>query len=208
MVSFFNETSDDFFRFDADRALDAGVDLAFIDGLHLFENSLRDFMNVERHAGPATVVVIDDVLPNHPVQALRERQSFVWCGDVWKLADCLERYRPELHLLLLDTDPSGLLLVAGLDQSNRVLWDGYDDILDSYLSNRHAQPPEHVLARSHAIDPAQPALTSLLRSVRESRAAGLDVLGMRRALMWGPDHEHEGLSLADPPRRIGVRPEQ
>jgi predicted O-methyltransferase YrrM len=166
----YNETSDDFFRYDAHDALAQGADLAFIDGLHLFENVLRDFMNTERLASRSSVVVIDDVLPNHPAQALRERETFAWCGDVWKIAPCLAHYRPDLQLTLLDTDPTGLLVVSGLDPSNRVLWDQYDSVLDEYLSDHRATPPPEVFARSHAFSPGDAQLKATLRAVRAARS--------------------------------------
>ena len=67
-------TSDEFFAKGADGVT---PDLSFIDGMHLFEFALRDFMNIERRAAPGAVVVLDDVLPNHPVQARRVRQTKV-----------------------------------------------------------------------------------------------------------------------------------
>jgi hypothetical protein len=72
-------TSDEFF---ARHAQKITPDLCFIDGMHLFEYALRDFRNVERRAAPGAVVVLDDVFPNHPIQALRERKTEVWTGDV------------------------------------------------------------------------------------------------------------------------------
>ena len=42
------------------------LDFAFIDGMHLSEFALRDFMNIEEHMDRAGVVVLDDVLPRNP----------------------------------------------------------------------------------------------------------------------------------------------
>ncbi len=64
-------------------------DLCFIDGMHLFEYALRDFMNVERCAAPGAIVVIDDIFPNHPAQGQRERRTRAWTGDVWRLVETL-----------------------------------------------------------------------------------------------------------------------
>jgi SAM-dependent methyltransferase len=52
-VRLFECTSDEFFERHAAGALRGPIDLAFIDGLHHFENALRDFMNVERRASPS-----------------------------------------------------------------------------------------------------------------------------------------------------------
>ena len=47
-------TSDEFFaRYDLSELLGGPVELAFIDGLHLFEQVLRDFVNLERHSATA-----------------------------------------------------------------------------------------------------------------------------------------------------------
>ncbi|MCH5372913.1 MAG: methyltransferase domain-containing protein, partial [Planctomycetes bacterium] len=74
-------TSDDFFREHAGDVLGEAPDLVFIDGMHLFEYALRDFMQVERLSSPTTLVVVDDIYPNHPRQAARDRSTRVWCGD-------------------------------------------------------------------------------------------------------------------------------
>jgi hypothetical protein len=142
-------TSDDFF---AGHSGAIAPDLCFIDGMHLFEYALRDFMNVERCVAPGAIVIIDDIFPSHAIQARRERRTLAWTGDVWRLAEVLHRYRPDLFLLPLDVAPAGLLLVAGLDPANRVLWDAYNPLV------REAQepmgPPRSVLERHGAADPA------------------------------------------------------
>lgn len=171
----FTQTSDDFFAEHASAALVEPVDFAFIDGLHLFEAALRDFMNIERVAAPDAIVAIDDVLPNHPAQAERLRRTRVWTGDVWRLVPVLQRWRPDLALALLDTSPSGLLLVAGLDPNNRVLWENYNPIVREALAM--GDPPSSVLSRSGAISPTIPAYdhlcSELVGASRQARIAAL-----------------------------------
>src|ERR1051326_9082596 len=61
----FATTSDEFFqRHRLPELINAPCFvLAFIDGLHLFEQALRDFINLERYAGPGSVILIHDCLP-------------------------------------------------------------------------------------------------------------------------------------------------
>jgi SAM-dependent methyltransferase len=154
--------SDDFFEKAATEVLDEKPDLAFIDGMHLFEFALRDFMNVEAVASPDAVVVIDDIFPNHPAQAKRERSTRFWTGDVWKLHDLLKKERPDLFLMPIDTSPTGLLLVWGLDPSNRRLWERYDKFIRSYVYD-DVPVPSHVIARDGAVSPelVEPVLQAI-----------------------------------------------
>lgn len=163
--------SDDFFRDAAKDALPGPPDLAFIDGMHLFEYALRDFMHIEQLATPGTLVVVDDTHPGHAAQAERERRTRVWTGDVWKLQRCLAEARPDLVLIELDTSPTGLLLIAGLDPDNRVLWDRYNPIVRKYGQLR--DPPSEILQRANALDPADVQLGAFLTALRHCREQGL-----------------------------------
>jgi hypothetical protein len=168
----YRETSDDFFKRDTGSALDGRIDLAFIDGMHLIEYALRDFVNIERHAHPASVIVFDDIFPNHPVQAERRRQSRVWTGDIWKIMSCLRTHRPDLLLLPIDTYPTGLLLVAGLDPGNQELSRKYSQIIEE-LTNEPRQPvPAHILERSGALAPDDPRIAEILGILRKTRESG------------------------------------
>jgi hypothetical protein len=164
-------TSDAFFESHYDSHFGSPPDLVFIDGMHLLEYALRDLMNVERRASPTTLVVIDDVFPNHPAQAARERTTRVWTGDVWKLYQCLLEQRPDLFLLPIDSAPTGLLLIAGLDAQNRVLWEGYNPLLRRYRDVLSAQPPASILNREGAVAPNDPLIGVVAERLRAMRGA-------------------------------------
>jgi Methyltransferase domain len=107
---------------EAARALaGATVDLAFVDGLHRFEQALRDLLHVERHAGPGTIALFHDCLPLTAETATRRRRTGFWTGDVWKIGPILRLLRPELSVRLVPAYPTGLLVVSGLDPHSRVL---------------------------------------------------------------------------------------
>lgn len=151
----FAMTSDAFFAFDAPELLDKrAIDLAFIDGMHLFEFALRDFMAIERYSHPHTVVVVDDVFPNHPLQAERERKTVTWTGDVWKLAHCLTAKRPDLQLTFLDTHPAGSLIITGLKSQHRLLTNQYNGLVQHYKNMPiQGDVTAQLLQRKKAIDP-------------------------------------------------------
>ncbi|KAA9133549.1 methyltransferase domain-containing protein [Marinihelvus fidelis] len=149
------------------------IDLAFIDGMHLFEYALRDFMNIERRASTNTLVVIDDIYPNTPAQAERVRQTRAWTGDVWRLYVCLKANRPDLCLLPLDTWPTGLLLIAGLNPASRLLWQRYNPLVRSMKGCALDDHPELILGRSDAVHPGNPCVTGLLELLRRRREEGV-----------------------------------
>ncbi|WP_417719254.1 class I SAM-dependent methyltransferase [Salipiger sp.] len=133
---FFQQTSDDFF---ASRFLqNAGLvpDLAFIDGMHLFEFALRDFINCEASMRPDGVICLHDVAPFNHDMITRDLaylgRSLPWTGDVWKVMAVLKEYRPDLAVELLNAASTGLGVVSGLDPESRVLGDRMDEILERF----------------------------------------------------------------------------
>lgn len=129
--------------------LRAPIDLAFIDGMHLYEYALRDFRNIERFSSERTVVVFDDVLPTTQEMAAREICPGDWTGDVWRVYDHLLAWRADLVLTLVDTEPTGTLVVTHLNPTREIRdplpsW-GSSPVPVYILDRRHAWAPELVL---------------------------------------------------------------
>lgn len=125
-------TSDEFFADDALGRLGIQLSFSFLDGMHLFEYLLRDFMNTEAHSRPDGVIAMHDCCPFTTAMTTRDLENLprgAWTGDVWKLIPILRDYRPDLTIRVLDAAPTGLVLVSGLDPQNRVLQENYDDII-------------------------------------------------------------------------------
>jgi hypothetical protein len=144
-------TSDEFFaRHDLRELLGGPVELAFIDGLHLFEQVLRDFVNLERTSAQNGVIVLHDCIPLEEVTSARERTTDFYSGDVWKATLILCRRRPDLEMVVVRTAPTGLCLVKGLDSEHRELGQAlpaieseYRDLgFNYYLEYRHEMPAE------------------------------------------------------------------
>ena len=129
------------------------IDLAFIDGMHLVEHAIRDFNNIEPYCDCDSVVVFDDVLPNNDYEATREPHAGDWTGDVWRVYRYLVE-RTDLRLILVDTQPTGVLVVTNLDPSLADHWRRkmiYDVERDTDLYEYPV--PSTVLARTHAWAP-------------------------------------------------------
>lgn len=81
-------------------------DLIFLDGLHTFEQTLRDFTNSIRFLAQNGVIVVDDVVPNSYQAALPDQadafkvKEFTgstdnsWMGDTFKLVFFIELFFP------------------------------------------------------------------------------------------------------------------
>jgi len=128
----FRMTSDDFFASSEATAL-APFDLAFIDGLHLFEQALRDFGNVERRSRRSSVVLMHDCLPLDAATSSRRRRTGFWSGDVWKVIPALRQWRPDLSVSVLPAFPTGLAVVTGLDPSSRVIEERFEEIVAPWI---------------------------------------------------------------------------
>ncbi|MGH3510007.1 MAG: class I SAM-dependent methyltransferase [Nocardioidaceae bacterium] len=170
------------------------VDLAFIDGMHLAEFALRDFINTERYCHPGSVIVLDDMLPRMAIQAGRNRvgpaATGTWAGDVYKLIETLRTVRPDLLLLELDTLPTGTLVVLLADPADVTLAAAYDGLVRRYVVPDPQVVPEVLMSRSRAIRPEELLASPVWRQVR--RARRLSPAKARQALRDA--YSHAGLS--------------
>jgi len=158
------------------------LDLVFIDGMHLFEYALRDFINVERLSSPTTVIVLDDMLPRNVEEASRERVTRDWTGDVFKLVAVLQQYRPDLLAFTVDTQPTGLLVVVAPDHQSTVLRDHYQEIVDANVGADPQVVPADVIARTSALPPEAVLANGWARTVVRGRRIERRAGGLRSAL--------------------------
>ncbi|MDD5275478.1 MAG: class I SAM-dependent methyltransferase [Methylovulum sp.] len=105
-VQLMETTSDEFF---STLPITRNYDVIFLDGLHTFEQTYRDFCNSLVHSHERTVFLIDDTKPNdafsaHPRQgkAIRYRKQSgkegkQWHGDVYKVIFALHDFYPALN---------------------------------------------------------------------------------------------------------------
>ncbi len=132
----FAQTSDEFFeQCDVISELDGkALDLAFIDGMHQLEFALRDFINAEKYCSSDSIILIHDVYPMDAMSAARERASWFWSGDIWRLILILKKYRPDLIVNVIGTRPTGLAIVQNLDPHSSVLAERQQEIIDEFLA--------------------------------------------------------------------------
>jgi hypothetical protein len=129
-ATLFATTSDEAFADPRlDLAVDGRIDLAFVDGLHLVEQVLRDVASIQRLSHPGTAVLLHDTLPPEPASAQRDRSTLLWTGDVWKAVVALRQTLPQLEVVTLRVPPSGVTVIRGLDPSDRTLTDRHGELV-------------------------------------------------------------------------------
>lgn len=109
-------TSDEFFRKKAFTLFWNGIDTAFVDGLHTYEQSLKDVLNCVKYLRRGGTIVLHDCNPTdyhmaYPAkshaEALLARQPDprkAWCGEVWKTVVHLRSHFSNLNVCVLDCD--------------------------------------------------------------------------------------------------------
>ena len=117
VVRYFETTSDAFFENEKSLLAQHPVDVALIDGLHTYEQVVRDVENTVRHLTDDGVIFLHDCNPPFELAGRRAdswdefmaQQSGplkigIWNGDVWKAIVELRSTRPDLLVGVLKCD--------------------------------------------------------------------------------------------------------
>ena len=104
---FFECTSDYFFS-DIQKKIDITPDVIFLDGMHTFQQTLRDLLNCLAITHSESVIIVDDVFPvdvysslpssadAHRFRARAGGDSLAWHGDVYKVVMFVHDFIPSL----------------------------------------------------------------------------------------------------------------
>ncbi|KQT46816.1 hypothetical protein ASG52_14040 [Methylobacterium sp. Leaf456] len=167
------------FRMPSDQyfadAVEIGLpfDVAFIDGLHTAEQTLRDFTNVLNFTKNDAVILIDDIRPANWVEALpldlwvkvrplAEGTYTGWTGDVFKLLYLIETFFPSIELRIPAEDPN--LVICWKRTKSRPLAKPFAARLEEVAA---AQYPQFLLSKANF---AATGLESIVADYRQSRA--------------------------------------
>ncbi|MBC7915520.1 MAG: class I SAM-dependent methyltransferase [Pyrinomonadaceae bacterium] len=114
---FFELTSDDFFAKKADHLKEiGGIDVIFIDGLHLYEQVVIDVENALSFLNPGGVILLHDCNPVSEAAATRGHSPIEirknpppgwtgeWNGDVWKAIIELRSRRTDISVTVFNCD--------------------------------------------------------------------------------------------------------
>jgi tetratricopeptide (TPR) repeat protein len=141
----FPETSNAFFERCGPVSILKGrpLGVAFIDGLHLYEQALKDFINLETYCGPRSVILLHDTVPLDEATQSRACDTQFHTGDVWKTVLCLKHYRPELDVFTIATPWTGLTVITGVDPKSKVLADNYDEAVARFIETPFSSITDH-----------------------------------------------------------------
>jgi hypothetical protein len=94
-------TSDKYFDF---ISPDTKFDIIFIDGLHHYQQVLKDIENSLNHLSDNGTIVCHDCLPTTEKMQERDDHGGEWTGDVWKAIAKLRVETIDLDIKVVDTD--------------------------------------------------------------------------------------------------------
>jgi hypothetical protein len=151
----FRMTSDEFFVRHAALLRQRGIDVAFVDGLHSYRQSLADVYHCLEYLRPGGVIAIDDCNPptlacgTSPREEAEKLPGYTgdWCGDVYRTVIDLRTRRKDLEVFTLDC-AFGIAIVtqrpgyAHAPIPERDVEAGYGDLERERVRLLDLRPPE------------------------------------------------------------------
>lgn len=162
-VVFFEMTSDDYFSKLPELLNDSPYknaespfcfDIIFIDGLHTFEQSYRDFVNSLPFSHKDTIWIFDDTVPCDPYSAYPHHEKSLkyrkdaglhgrpWHGDVFKTVFAIHDFHPEFsYCTQFDTGNPQTIVWRGVHQERKKVFSSIEEIQNisyfDFLDNAH-----------------------------------------------------------------------
>jgi hypothetical protein len=140
------------------------IELAFIDGSHLLEDVVKDFINLEVYCRTHSVIALHDTIPLDDITQRRQRTTAFYTGDVWKAVLCFKHYRPDLAIFTIATPPTGLTVISNLDPKSRLIADHYDEAISKFIGIRYSDLEESLHAALNVVANDFNAVESRLRA--------------------------------------------
>jgi len=136
--------------------------VAFIDGKHTYEQSLRDILHSLDYLDDQGFIVVPDCNPTNRVMAFpaqskeeaalknSEGSTIKWSGDVWKTIVHLRSSRADLDICVLDCD-CGVGVIKKAEAQNmlnisceQIQEMGYDDLVANREELLNLKRPEYL----------------------------------------------------------------
>ena len=161
-------------------------DVIFLDGMHTFEQTLRDLMNSIDFLRPDGVIVIDDVWPNSyhaSLPDIRETATIKkaigatdlsWMGDVYKLVYFIQSFLPRFNYATCEDNHGQLIMWRAKREPGQFVERQVEDI--ARLEFRHI-----VMQRSaFNFLPNAEIVRGVRRAVNKSKANGMGRAGVQQ----------------------------
>ncbi len=162
---YFETTSDAFFENETAFLEQRGIDVALIDGLHTYQQVVRDVENTLRYLRDDGVIVLHDCNPvyEHIGRPAANHREFLadnlahyrpwellWSGDVWKAMVQLRSTRDDLRIAVLNCDFGVGIVRKGVPDSRlpysaaEVAALEYPDLVADRVRLLNLQPPGYL----------------------------------------------------------------
>jgi hypothetical protein len=134
------------------------IGIAFIDGLHTFEQTITDFFNVIKYCDNESLIIIDDTVPNDKFSTYRNAEeayraralaglenNYLWHGDVFQVIPNLYETIPGIEIFTVEDLPNPLSVITlkkvdlekdySLSDLNIYVRPKYEDIFEFGIPN-------------------------------------------------------------------------